>query len=79
MTFAEMTGTEVYIVHTSNDLAVQAALSGRRRGVNVHIETVIPYLVLDESYAQLPISKGLSTLCRRRFARRASKRSFGSR
>lgn len=58
MTFAEMTGTEVYIVHTSNDLAVQAALAGRRRGVNVHIETVIPYLVLDESYAQLPDFEG---------------------
>jgi dihydropyrimidinase len=58
MTFAETTGAEVYIVHTSNDLAVQAALAGRRRGVNVHIETVIPYLVLDETYAQRPNFEG---------------------
>lgn len=58
MSFAESTGAEVYIVHTSNDLAVQAALSGRSRGVNVHIETVIPYLVLDETYAQRPQFEG---------------------
>jgi dihydropyrimidinase len=58
MSFAETTGTEVYIVHTSNELAVQAALDGRRRGVNVHIETVIPYLVLDETYAQRPHFEG---------------------
>jgi dihydropyrimidinase len=58
MSFAEITETEVYIVHTSNDLAVQAALAGRRRGINVHIETVIPYLVLDESYAQKPNFEG---------------------
>ena len=58
MTFAETTGAEVYIVHTSNDLAVQAALAGRSRGVNVHIETVIPYLVLDETYAQRPNFEG---------------------
>jgi dihydropyrimidinase len=52
MSFAEITGAEVYIVHTSNDLAVQAALEGRRRGVRVSIETVIPYLVLDATYAE---------------------------
>lgn len=58
MTFAEMTGAEVYIVHTSNDLAVRAAIEGRRRGVTVGIETVIPYLVLDSSYAQQPNFEG---------------------
>lgn len=58
MSFAEITGAEVYIVHTSNRLAVQAALDARRRGVKVAIETVIPYLVLDETYAQRPNFEG---------------------
>jgi dihydropyrimidinase len=58
MTFAETTGAEVYIVHTSNNLAVQAAMAGRRRGVKVHVETVIPYLVLDASYAARPHFEG---------------------
>jgi dihydropyrimidinase len=51
-TFAELTGAHVYIVHTSNDDAIQAAVDARRRGVHVWIETVAPYLVLDERYAQ---------------------------
>jgi dihydropyrimidinase len=52
MTFAEMTGAHVYVVHTSNDEAIQEAVAARRRGVQVWIETVAPYLVLDESSAQ---------------------------
>lgn len=52
MTFAEMTGAHVYIVHTSNSDAIWVAAAARARGVNVWIETVAPYLVLDESYAQ---------------------------
>ncbi len=58
MSFAEITGAEVYIVHTSNSLAVQAALDARRRGVRVSIETVIPYLVLDATYAEKPDFEG---------------------
>lgn len=62
MTFAELTGAHVYVVHTSNDEAIQAAVAARRRGVNVRIETVAPYLVLDETYAQgespLPMGEG---------------------
>jgi dihydropyrimidinase len=62
MTFAELTGAHVYVVHTSNDDAIQVAVDGRRRGVNVWIETVAPYLVLDETYAQgkhpLPLGEG---------------------
>jgi dihydropyrimidinase len=57
-TFAEMTGAHVYIVHTSNDDAIQAAVAARRRGVNVWIETVAPYLVLDASYAEKPNFEG---------------------
>jgi dihydropyrimidinase len=58
MTFAEVTGAHVYVVHTSNDAAVQEAVAGRRRGVNAWIETVVPYLVLDESYPQKPDFEG---------------------
>ncbi len=52
MTFAELTGARVYIVHTSCDEAVQAARRGRDRGVDVHIEVVLPHLVLDSSCAE---------------------------
>jgi len=58
MTFAEMTGAHVYVVHASCRQAVQAAASARRRGLPVWIETVAPYLVLDDSYAQLPNFEG---------------------
>ncbi len=57
-TFAEMTGAHIYIVHTSNDDAIQAAVAARRRGVHVWIETVAPYLVLDASYAEKPNFEG---------------------
>ena len=52
--FATLTGAHVYIVHTSCDEAVREALAARYRGVNVWIESVIPHLVLDESYTSLP-------------------------
>lgn len=52
MAFAEQTGAEVYIVHTSCEEAVRAAQRGIARGVRAHIETVIPYLTLDSSYAE---------------------------
>tara|TARA_R110002049_G_scaffold2750_2_gene21363 strand:+ start:59817 stop:61220 length:1404 start_codon:yes stop_codon:yes gene_type:complete len=57
-TFLEMTGASGYIVHTSCRDAVQAALTFRDRGVDVTIETVIPYLVLDSSYAERPDFEG---------------------
>ena len=58
MTFAEMTGAHCYIVHTSNSDAIWAAAAARQRGVHVWIETVAPYLVLDETYAQKPKFEG---------------------
>ncbi len=54
MTFAELTGAHVYVVHTSCDEAVRAAQAARYRRTHVWIETVIPYLVLDKSYAEQP-------------------------
>ncbi len=50
--FAELTDASVYIVHTSCREAVEAALAGRNRGVKVWVETVAPYLVFDDTYAQ---------------------------
>jgi dihydropyrimidinase len=57
-TFAGLTGAHVYIVHTSCDEAVREALAARARGVKVHIETVLPHLVLDRSYAEKPGFEG---------------------
>ncbi|WP_035615460.1 dihydropyrimidinase [Haloferula sp. BvORR071] len=58
MTFAEMTGAEVYVVHTSCQPAVEAIMAARERGVKAGIETVAPYLTLDSSYAQKPGFEG---------------------
>lgn len=58
MTFAELTGAHVYVVHTSCEPAVRAAQAARARGVNVWVETVIPYLTLDASYAERPDFEG---------------------
>ncbi|MBC7773692.1 MAG: dihydropyrimidinase [Pyrinomonadaceae bacterium] len=52
MTFAELTGAEVYVVHTSCNAAVEEAQRGISRGVKAHIEVVLPHLVLDETYAR---------------------------
>lgn len=58
MTFAELTGAHVYVVHTSCKGAVHAATEARLRGVNAWVETVIPYLVLDDTAAQQPNFEG---------------------
>ncbi len=58
MTFAELTGAEVYVVHTSCIPAVEAITAARKRGVKVFIETVAPYLTLDSSYAEQPDFEG---------------------
>ncbi len=52
MTFAELTGAHVYVVHTSCEGAVRAAAEARLRGVQAWIETVIPYLILDKRDAE---------------------------
>ena len=58
MTFAELTGAEVYVVHTSCIPAVEAVVAARKRGVKAWIETVSPYLTLDSSYAERPDFEG---------------------
>jgi dihydropyrimidinase len=57
-TFAELTGAHVYVVHTSCEEALAAARRARLRGVALWVETVIPYLVLDRTYAERPDFEG---------------------
>lgn len=58
MSFAEAAGAPVYIVHLSCLEALEEALRGRLRGVDVRVETLIQYLVLDKSFAALPEFEG---------------------
>lgn len=58
MTFAEMTGAHVYIVHTSCGEALQEAMHGSARGVKVWVETLIQYLVCDKTDAEKPNFEG---------------------
>jgi dihydropyrimidinase len=57
-TFAELTGAHVYVVHTSCAPALKSARRARERGVRLWTETVIPYLVLDRTYAERPDFEG---------------------
>lgn len=58
MTFAEVTGAHTYIVHLSCEEALREALRARERGVNVWIETLIQYLLLDRTDAEKPDFEG---------------------
>jgi dihydropyrimidinase len=57
-TFAELTGAHVYVVHTSCEDALAAAQRARSRGVAMWVETVIPYLVCDKTFAERPDFEG---------------------
>ncbi len=52
MTFAELTGAETYIVHLSCEEALREAVAARLRGVQVSVETLIQYLLIDKTYAE---------------------------
>ena len=52
MTFAQLTGAHVYIVHLSCEEALREAVAARMRGVNVRVETLIQYLLLDATDAE---------------------------
>ncbi len=58
MTFAQLTGAHVYIVHLSCEEALHQALAARARGVNVRVETLIQYLLLDRTDAERPDFEG---------------------
>jgi dihydropyrimidinase len=57
-TFLETTGAAGYVVHLSCEAALNAALAAKARGVRLSIESVIPHLMLDKSYAERPDFEG---------------------
>lgn len=58
LTFAQATKAPVYIVHLSCQDALDEALRGRRRGVDVRIEVLIQHLLLDKTCAERPDFEG---------------------
>ena len=58
LTFAERTGARAYVVHLSCREALQQAVAARERGVNVRIETLPSYLLLDKTCAERPGFEG---------------------
>jgi dihydropyrimidinase len=58
-TFLENTGAAGYVVHLSCEKALRAALDAKSRGVRIHVESVLPHLLLDKSYAELPGVEGM--------------------
>jgi dihydropyrimidinase len=57
-TFLETTGASGYVVHLSCEAALKAAMAAKSRGVKLYIESVIPHLMLDKSYAERPDFEG---------------------
>ncbi len=51
-TFLEITGASGYVVHLSCQPALAAAMAAKARGVRLFVESVIPHLLLDKSYAE---------------------------
>jgi dihydropyrimidinase len=51
-TFVEETGATGYVVHLSCAPALRAATEAKLRGVNLHVESVVPHFLLDKTYAE---------------------------
>lgn len=58
-TFLENTGATGYVVHLSCGPALERAMSAKARGVPIFVETVVPHLLLDNTYAARPGVEGL--------------------
>jgi dihydropyrimidinase len=58
-TFLENTGAAGYVVHLSSEGALNAALSAKSRGTRIWIESVLPHLLLDKTYAERPGIEGM--------------------
>ncbi len=58
-TFLENTGATGYVVHLSCEPALEAALAAKERGVKISVESVVPHLLLDKSYAERPGLEGM--------------------
>jgi dihydropyrimidinase len=52
LTFARMHGAHCYIVHLSCEEALRVAIEAKLEGVNVWVETLIQYLLLDKTFAE---------------------------
>ncbi len=50
--FLEVTGATGYVVHLSCREALEAAAAAKARGVRLYVESVIPHLLLDHTYAE---------------------------
>jgi dihydropyrimidinase len=58
-TFLENTGATGYVVHLSCEGALKAALAAKERGIKIFVESVVPHLFLDKSYAEKPGLQGM--------------------
>ncbi len=52
------TGASGYVVHLSNEDALRRATEAKLQGVDIYVETLIQYLLLDNTYAELPDFEG---------------------
>jgi dihydropyrimidinase len=57
--FLETTGAAGYVVHLSCKAALDAALAGKSRGVRIWVESVLPHLLLDRTFAERPGVEGM--------------------
>jgi len=58
-TFLENTGATGYVVHLSCERALRTALDAKSRGVRINLESVLPHLLLDKSFAEKPGIEGM--------------------
>lgn len=58
-TFLENTSATGYVVHLSCDAALKRAMAAKERGVKISVESVIPHLFLNKSYAEKPGVEGM--------------------
>src|SRR5437899_745342 len=58
-TFLENTGATGYVVHLSCEEALRTAVDAKSRGVKIHVESVLPHLLLDKSFAEKPGVEGM--------------------
>ncbi len=58
-TFLENTGATGYVVHLSCERALRTALDAKSRGVRIYLESVLPHLLLDKSFAEKPGVEGM--------------------
>jgi dihydropyrimidinase len=58
-TFLENTRSTGYVVHLSCEKALRVAMDAKSRGVKIYVESVLPHLLLDKSYAERPGVEGM--------------------